>query len=72
MTTPHNQPVRKVASSAIAGAVVVIIVWALNTYLLAEPMPAEIVAALTTLVSFGVGYLVPPSKRDMGVDETDP
>lgn len=72
MKTPHPYPVQKVAASGIAGAVVMIIVWLLNSYLLLEPMPAEIVAALTTLVSFAVGYFVPPAARDMAVRSSEP
>lgn len=45
----------KVAAGGVAGAFVTVLVWA--AALAGVEVPAEVAAALTTLVSFGAGYL---------------
>lgn len=57
-------PARKVVGSALAGALTTIIVYVLNNYALDAPLPGEVTAALTTVIAFAVGYLLPPSERD--------
>lgn len=54
-------PTRKVGASTIAGAVSVILVWALNGFVLSERtrITPEIAAAITTLMTFAVGYFIP-------------
>lgn len=59
-------PVRKVTAGALGGALVTVLVWYLNTFVL-EPdkqITGEVAAALTTIVTFLVGYFVPPSAKD--------
>lgn len=48
----------KVAAGALASAVSAIIVWAVSHWV---TVPAEVAVALTTLLSFGAGYLTPSS-----------
>jgi hypothetical protein len=54
-------PQRKVGASVLAGALSVALVWALNVYVLVDrpQIPAEVASALTTILTFVVGYLVP-------------
>lgn len=63
-----TRPTNKVVATGLAGAITTIIVWFLNTYVLPEPMPAEVVAALTTVIAVLVAYLVPPSSEDQIVE----
>lgn len=60
----HPAPARKVVGSALAGAVTTIVIYVLNTFILAVPLPGEVAAAVATVIAFAVGYLVPPSERD--------
>jgi hypothetical protein len=50
-------PVPKVAASGVAGACTTIAVWLLQQ-VTGVVMPPEVVAALTTLLMFGTGYMV--------------
>lgn len=63
---PRPIPTQKVAAGGIAGAVTSILLFAVNTYfpVNGEPLPAEIGAAITTLISFIVSYMVPPAARE--------
>lgn len=45
----------KVAAGGAAAAVTTVLVWV--AAMLGVDVPAEVAAALTTLISFGVGYL---------------
>ncbi len=60
-------PTTKVISGGVAGAISVVIVWALNSFKVlpgGTQIPGEIASALTTIISFAVSYFVPPSERD--------
>jgi len=61
-----NAPTRKVTAGGLAGAIVIIIVFVLNTYVLPldKPITGEIAAAITTVLSFVVSYFVRPSPSD--------
>jgi hypothetical protein len=61
MTT--NRPARKVAASSVGSALSVLAVWALAEFGGIE-MPAGVESALVLLVTFLVGYYVPPSPHD--------
>ncbi len=72
-STPSSQPTwvprQKVTASGIAGAVVTFTVIILNTYVFIgdradQKVTAELSSAATVLLSFVVGYLVPPSPRE--------
>ena len=54
-------PSRKVGASALAGAVSVLVVWILNTFVLTGPMKitGEVASAITTILTFVVGYVIP-------------
>jgi len=62
---PSYVPTRKVGAGALAGALSVVLVWALNSFLFTNPNGAkitgEIASALTTILTFLVGYFVPDS-----------
>lgn len=64
-----SSPTRKVLAGGVAGAITLVVVWALNTYFLplGKPITGEIAAALTTLASFGLSYWVDPSAADQVV-----
>lgn len=49
-------PNRKVGASAIAGALTILLVAILKLYI---PIDVEVASAITTLITFGVGYFVP-------------
>jgi hypothetical protein len=53
----NRRPVRKVGSGAISGAVTTVIVWLIGAT--GVPVPPEVAAALTTIMTFVVAYLVP-------------
>ena len=60
-------PTTKVISGGVAGAISVLVVWAVNSFKLlpsGTQIPGEIASALTTILSFAVSYFVPPSARD--------
>ncbi len=53
-------PTREVGGSAFAGAVSVLVIWALNNYALppTKPITPEIASSITTVLSFVAGYLI--------------
>ena len=61
-----NVPTRKVIAGGFAGAVATIGVFLLNTYVLPpdKPLTAEIAAAITTVLSAVIAYVVPPAAGD--------
>jgi Na+/proline symporter len=66
-------PTRKVTFGAFAGALTAILVWILNTFEVlpnATQIPGEIASAMTTVLTFLVSYLVPPSPSD-GIVEVE-
>jgi hypothetical protein len=54
-------PTRKVGASALAGALSILVVWVLNTFILADHtlITGEVASALTTVLTFLVGYFFP-------------
>jgi len=64
--SPSVLPVRKVAAGGAAGAVTAIIVWILSAAFKID-IPPEIAAAITVLLSFAAGYLIPPAANDVVV-----
>lgn len=52
------KPDRKITASALAGATTVVFAWMLREFSGVE-MPAEVASAVTVIVSFLVGYVVP-------------
>ena len=49
----------KVGAGAVAGAFSVILVWILNFFMSKDALPADVVAAITTVFAFAVSWLVP-------------
>ena len=60
------KPARKVWVGGLAGAVAAIIVWVVRA-VGGPDIPGEISAAITTVLTFLVSYLVPPSSDDQVV-----
>ena len=59
---PTPVPTNKVLAGGISGAVVVIAVYVLNTYVLGDnKLPAEVASALTVVTSFVFSYFARPS-----------
>ena len=58
---PANIPTRKVSASALAGALSILAVWGINTFILADHtlIPGEVASALTTVLTFLAGYFFP-------------
>ena len=54
-------PSRKVGAGALAGALSVILVWIINTFVLtgSVKITGEVASAITTILTFLVGYFVP-------------
>ena len=52
-----DTPTRKVTSAGLAGALTVVAVWILQAATAIE-VPAEVAAAITTVLTFATGYLV--------------
>lgn len=64
-------PVRKVGAAGLGGAVSTALIWALGHFAGLE-LGEEVTAAVVTLVTFAVGYLVPdrqPASDDAGAPE---
>ena len=64
-------PVRKVGAAGLGGAVSTALIWALGHFAGLE-LGEEVAAAVVTLVTFAVGYLVPdrqPASDDAGAPE---
>jgi hypothetical protein len=62
--TPNLAPSKKVAAGGVAGALTVVLVWVINTFMLtnqAQQIPGEVASAITTIFSFAVAYFVPES-----------
>lgn len=57
------KPTNKVFAGALAGAVAVIIAWAAKAFGHTD-MPPEIAAAVSTVLTFVVQYIVPDSTGD--------
>jgi len=53
-------PTRKVGASGLAGALSIVLVWLVNTFVLTGPtkITGEVASAITTIFAFAVGYLV--------------
>ena len=57
------QPIHpKIGGAAIAGSATVVLVWLIG--LIGLAVPAEVTAALTTLVAFVVGYAIPSANAN--------
>ena len=59
-------PTRTVSTAALASAVVLVIVWLVESVGDTQ-IPAAVVVALTTIVTFLAGYFMPPSADDQVV-----
>lgn len=63
-----SAPARKVVFGSLGAALSTFAIFALNTWVLSNPMPAHVEGAVTTIVTtlavFLVGYYVPPSEAD--------
>lgn len=57
-------PVRKVASTGIASAVTTILIWTFSEVPPHLEIPGEVAAAITTVIGFIVGWLVPAKSID--------
>lgn len=62
-TTPTAAPTRKVTSAAVAGAITTVAVY-IYQQSTGETLPNELVAAITTLVTALVAYIVPPGDNE--------
>lgn len=58
VTTATNRPIQKVYVPAAVGSFVTILVWVLQTYA-GTDLPPAVIAAITTLLMFGAGYITP-------------
>lgn len=63
---PTAAPARKVAAGGVGGAVSVIVIAALQHYAKLDIDPT-LASAITTVVSFVIGYIIPPAAGDAPV-----
>jgi len=68
--TRTNFPTQKVTAVGVAGAVSIVIVWALHQFVHLD-MPSEVASALTTILAFLAGYLTPPANGEV-IDDATP
>lgn len=61
-----HRPTNKVIAGSVGAAIATIIIYIVERWL-GEPLPVEVTTAATTVVTFGLGYLMPPSEAD-GLD----
>ena len=59
-----NLPTQKVAAGALAGAIVTLFVFLLEALSPGLDLPEGVAAALTTLATFALSYVVPPGQQD--------
>ncbi len=54
-------PYKKVSAGTLAGALTIILVWVVNTFVLVgdHTLTGEVASALTTVLTFVVSYMVP-------------
>jgi len=57
-------PTTKTLAAGIAGAVTMIVVWAVKTWGKVD-IPPEIAVAISTVISFAASYLTPPRESDI-------
>jgi hypothetical protein len=63
--TATKAPVRKITAGALAGAISIVLLFVLNTTILStHPIPPEVASAITVILTFIVGYIIPPSPND--------
>lgn len=65
-----NRPACKVTASSVGSAISVLAVWALAELAKVE-VPAGVESAFVLLVTFLVGYYVPPSPQDQVIPAED-
>lgn len=63
MRMESRAPTQKVTAGILAGAITTIGIWALKSFAKVD-IPGEVSAAITTVLTFLVSYLVPPADRD--------
>ena len=66
MKQKNPAPTRKVQVGALVGALISIAVWLYNNGRsdAKDKIPAELATSITTVLTFVVSYLVPPSETD--------
>ena len=58
-------PRRKVIAGGLAGAVTIVVVFILNTYVTPDrPITGEVSSAITTIITFIASFLVPPGEDE--------
>jgi hypothetical protein len=62
--TRTNYPTQKVTAVGVAGAVSIVIIWALHQFAHLD-MPSEVASAITTIIAFLAGYLTPPASGEV-------
>jgi uncharacterized membrane protein YjjB (DUF3815 family) len=68
MRSSSAAPVRKVAVSGLAGAITTVVIWILNEWVLKDhQISGQIGAAITTILTVVIGYLIPPGDQEQNV-----
>jgi len=58
-----SRPTNKVIAGSVGAAIATIIIYIVERWL-GEPVPLQVTTAATTVLTFSLGYLVPPSEAD--------
>ncbi|WP_282604461.1 hypothetical protein [Pelagibius sp. Alg239-R121] len=67
-----NSPGQKVTAAALGAAIVQVLIWFVEVESDPIKIPAGVSAAITTIVVFAVGYLIPPGKKEQVVELSKP
>lgn len=74
MTTPRmatNTPTTKVVGGTVGAAAATLLIWGLEQGL-GLPVGESVRLAITTILTFAVGYIIPPARRDSVVVTATP
>lgn len=64
MNQPSAMPVRKVGAAGLGGAAATAVIWALDSFAGIQ-LGEEVAAAVVTLITFAVGYVVPAAAGEV-------
>lgn len=59
-----RRPTRKAFATTAATALYPLAIWILNTYMLPEPIPMDVAAAVLPFIIAALAYWMPPAERD--------
>lgn len=64
-----SSPARKVVYGSLGAAFATLAIYMVETFVIKQALPIAVSGAITTIVTFVVGYVVPPNIEDQVVAE---